>query len=135
MMDKKEVGQRIQIIRKEKGMTMEEFGNHIGGVLKSNVSKWERGDSLPNNARLKRIAEISEVSVEFLLNGEVSFNLSTFLKKERGNKTQEAFSKELDISRSYLNDLEAGRRSPSIDTLEKIADRLNKKLTISFDSK
>ena len=67
---KKAVGERIKLIRKKRGQTLEEFGNEIGGVLKSNVSKWERGQSLPNNTRIKKIAELGNVTVNYLLTGK-----------------------------------------------------------------
>lgn len=38
--------------------------------------------------------------------------------------TQEEFSKKIGISRSYLGDLEKGRRNPSTETVKKIADKI-----------
>lgn len=70
--NKKDVGQRIYLIRMLKGLTMEEFGKMVGGALKSNVSKWENGKSLPNTERLKLIADLGRVSVNYLLTGEQS---------------------------------------------------------------
>ncbi|HCA7508012.1 TPA: helix-turn-helix transcriptional regulator, partial [Staphylococcus pseudintermedius] len=63
--DKKKVGQRIKQIRKNAGLNLEEFGG-IFSVSKSNVSKWENGANLPNNKRLKTIAELGNISVETL---------------------------------------------------------------------
>lgn len=67
----KEVGQRIRHIRKEKGLNMPEFGKLIGDTKRSAVGNWERGDNLPNNDRLKRIAELGRISVNELLYGNV----------------------------------------------------------------
>ncbi|MEK4948371.1 helix-turn-helix domain-containing protein [Carnobacterium sp. FSL W8-0810] len=64
------VGNRIKKIRSEKGMSQEEFGLLIKKAHKSLVSKWEKGQSLPNNERLKRIAELGEMTVEELLHGD-----------------------------------------------------------------
>ncbi|EDN7323715.1 helix-turn-helix domain-containing protein [Listeria monocytogenes] len=66
---KKDIGVRIRKIRKSLGLSMEEFGIKVDKALKSNVSKWERGDSLPNNSRIKIIAELGGISVDELLNG------------------------------------------------------------------
>src|SRR5574337_1155033 len=66
---KKAIGERIKLIRKKRGETLEQFGNAIGGVLKSNVSKWERGQSLPNNERIKKISELGDVTIDYLLEG------------------------------------------------------------------
>ena len=66
--DKIMVGLRIRQIRQNKGMTLEEFGNLLNAG-KSNVSKWEKGSSLPNNDRLRQIAKIADTTVNELLYG------------------------------------------------------------------
>jgi len=72
-------GYKIKMIRKELGLTMEEFGERIGKPFASDsiISRWERGVNLPNNERLKRIAEIGEVSVEELLCSNVKHTKNT----------------------------------------------------------
>ena len=52
------------------------------------------------------------------------------IKQLRANKglTQEGFANETGISRSYLSDLENNRKSPTIETLEKIARKMNTSL-------
>lgn len=64
-----EVGERIKKLRSEKGLSQEEFGKLIKNAHKSLVSKWEKGQSLPNNERLKIIAELGGISVNELLYG------------------------------------------------------------------
>lgn len=67
-----EVGMRIRQIRKNiLGVSMAEFGSRIDDKAKSGtVSNWETGKNLPNNERLKRIAELGNMSVDELLYGE-----------------------------------------------------------------
>lgn len=67
--DKKAIGARIKSIRLEKGLTLHEFGDLIGGADRSIASRWERGVSLPNNARLKEIADLGGISIVELLHG------------------------------------------------------------------
>lgn len=67
--DRDSIGMRIHGIRKEKGLTLEEFGKVIDNAGKSTVSKWERGLTLPNNKRLKTIALLGDMSVFRLLHG------------------------------------------------------------------
>ncbi|WP_346344612.1 helix-turn-helix transcriptional regulator [Levilactobacillus brevis] len=68
--DPKKVGQRIKMLRISKGMTMNEFGGLIDSNVKSGtVTNWESGKNAPNKKRLKRIADLCGVSVDFLLNG------------------------------------------------------------------
>lgn len=47
------------------------------------------------------------------------------LKRIRGKKTQSEFAERIGISRSYLGDLENNRKNPSIETLSKIANKLD----------
>ena len=48
------------------------------------------------------------------------------IKRIRTNKrlTQEEFAKDVGISRSYLGDLENNRKSPTVETLEKISSKM-----------
>jgi len=70
-MDKNEIGKRIRKIRTELGMTMEEFGKKIDDVKSGVVSNWENGKQLPNKKRLKAIADLSDISVDSLLYGDL----------------------------------------------------------------
>lgn len=52
---------------------MESFASKIDDNAKSGtVANWETDKNLPNNKRLKRISELGNVTVEFLLNGAES---------------------------------------------------------------
>ncbi|MEE6635316.1 helix-turn-helix domain-containing protein [Limosilactobacillus pontis] len=63
------LGKRIKSIREELGKNQTEFGELFEPTApKSAVSRWEHGGS-PNKRRLKRIAELGEVSVDYLING------------------------------------------------------------------
>lgn len=62
------IGKKIYLIRKELGLNMEEFGKLFDPpVTKGTISKWENGKYLPNNERLKKIAELGKISVSQLL--------------------------------------------------------------------
>ena len=76
--NKRNVGLRIRQIRNNLNLTLEEFGkifssdvNNKLNAGKSNVSTWERGDSLPNKARLEVIAKKGNMTVNELLYGDV----------------------------------------------------------------
>lgn len=76
--NKDEVGYRISSIRKGLGLNQELFGKKINKAHKSLVSKWEKGQSLPNNERLKLISDLGGISVDELLYGnrkEIAMNL------------------------------------------------------------
>ena len=67
--DKRFVGIMIAAIRDKKNQTLEEFGKLIDGATKSNVSKWEKGEVLPNRKRLKMIADYGGINVNEMLYG------------------------------------------------------------------
>lgn len=70
--DKKKVGNRILQIRNNLNYTLEEFGNMKEiQAERSNVSKWERGASLPNRVRLEKIAKIGNITFNQLLYGSI----------------------------------------------------------------
>lgn len=81
------VGNRIKSIRKEKGLTMEQMGELIGGVKKSSINNWEKGQNLPNSQRLKKIAELGGISVNNLLYGSLDQFAYNVLIKELDSDT------------------------------------------------
>lgn len=67
--NKKLLGRRIKDIRVNIcSATMEEFGKLVDSG-KSNVSRWERGENVPNDLTLKKIAELGNIPVDELLYG------------------------------------------------------------------
>lgn len=101
----KDVGQKIRLIRKREGLTMEELGNFIGDVKKSAVGNWERGDNLPNNDRLKKIAELGKTTVDFLLYGSLEDYARSLLNElEIELKNDDRYTNE--VTASIINDIE-----------------------------
>lgn len=67
---KEQIGARIKLIRKELGLNMVDFGKlFTPSASKGVVSNWENNYNLPNNERLKRIAELGGISVPYLFEG------------------------------------------------------------------
>lgn len=64
---KKIVAENIIKLRTSKGMTQAELGEMLSYSDKS-ISKWERADALPDAYVLKKIADLFDVSVDYLLN-------------------------------------------------------------------
>ena len=61
-------------------MNLEEFGK-LFSAGKSNVSKWEKGQTLPNADRLKSIAKIGDTSVEYILHGTMDEYIDGLMDK------------------------------------------------------
>lgn len=60
------IGKNIQSLRSAKGMTQQQLGEKLSYSDKT-VSKWERGESLPDIIVLKMVADFFEVSLDYLV--------------------------------------------------------------------
>lgn len=67
-MDINAVGNQIAALRKQKGLTQNELGERIG-ISAQAVSKWERGETLPDTAILLELSEVLETTVDSILSG------------------------------------------------------------------
>ena len=63
-------GENLKTLRKNKGFTQEELAARLN-VVRQTVSKWEKGQSVPDSERLVSLAEIFEVPVSQLLGGPI----------------------------------------------------------------
>ena len=70
MFNMQKIGRKISELRKGKNMTQPELADRMGISFQA-VSNWERGNSMPDIAKLPELAEILGVSVDELL-GEKS---------------------------------------------------------------
>ena len=75
--------EKIIKLRKEKGLSQEEFGNAIN-VSRQAISKWESEQTKPDIDKLKEIAKFFNVSYDYLLNDEIDNIEET--KKETSKK-------------------------------------------------
>lgn len=75
-MDTLKVGKYIQELRQRKNITQKQIGERLN-ISYQAVSKWERGESLPDTALLVNLAKILETSIDNILNsGERVMNFS-----------------------------------------------------------
>lgn len=58
--------QRLRYIRKRHNLTQKEMGEKIG-VSGPTITRWEQGQFEPSTETIKQIAEMFDVSVEFLV--------------------------------------------------------------------
>lgn len=64
------IGDTISRMRQNKNMTQEEFASRLG-VTPQAVSRWERGNSLPDISLIKGICDVLSVSANVLLGIEI----------------------------------------------------------------
>ena len=65
-MDIATIGKQISLLRKSKGLTQNELGERLGISFQA-VSKWERGENLPDITLLPSLAKILETSIDNIL--------------------------------------------------------------------
>lgn len=68
-MNQQKIGQFLKTLRKEKGLTQEQFAE-IFNVSNRTVSRWENGNNMPDLDILIEISDYYEVELRELLDGE-----------------------------------------------------------------
>lgn len=79
-MDNKRIGATIALLRNNKKMTQADLGERIGVSFQA-VSKWERGETLPDVSILPVLADALETTIDYILrNGEPDFSFKGKIK-------------------------------------------------------
>ncbi len=65
------LAERIREKRKMKGFSQQELASQ-SGVHYTNIGRYERGEATPSAAILNRMAQVLEVSPDFLINGTLN---------------------------------------------------------------
>ena len=60
-MDQKRIGDFIATLRKEKGITQQELGDHLG-VTNKTISRWETGKYMPDIAVIPELCKFFDIS-------------------------------------------------------------------------
>ena len=68
MIDATKVGKQIADLRKVKGLTQNQLGERLNVSFQA-VSKWERGETLPDVGILLDLAKVLDTTVDHILNG------------------------------------------------------------------
>lgn len=63
-----DLANRIQSLRKQKGLSQEELADRLG-VSRQAVSKWESAQSVPDVEKIIALSEFFEVTTDYLLKG------------------------------------------------------------------
>lgn len=67
-MDTRKIAEQISVLRKNKDLTQSELGERVGVSFQA-VSKWERGETLPDITVLPDLAKVLETSIDNILLG------------------------------------------------------------------
>ena len=63
--------EKLTVLRKGKGLTQSDLAEAVM-VSRQAVSKWETGRALPSAENLKYLSELFGVSVDYLLNDDIT---------------------------------------------------------------
>ncbi|MBE5856951.1 MAG: helix-turn-helix domain-containing protein [Lachnospiraceae bacterium] len=91
MLDMKKVGKNIKAARTEKNMTQLELADALGVTYQA-VSNWERGNTMPDIAKLPDISKALDIDIANLLGEETS---AQTIKKVLDGSSEPLSSKEL----------------------------------------
>lgn len=113
--DKEAIGRRIKNIRLRLGLTMEEFIERIDGKpgkgRSGTVNNWETGKNAPSKQRLRKIADMAGISVNFLLYGDFQNRIDKIAQyaqiiwEHRNDKSDTDIDNIVPLERDYLNEL------------------------------
>ena len=100
-MDQKKIGHFLRELRKTKGLTQEQLAEHLN-VSGRTVSRWETGTTMPDLNLLIELADLYDIDIRELIDGE--------RKNEKMDKeTKDTLKKVADYAEKEKKMLEIGR--------------------------
>ena len=96
-----EFHEKLQELRKQKGLTQEELAK-ILFVSRAAVSKWESGRGFPNLESLKALSKFYGVTIDALLSGEEALSLAEAEHREKESRLRAVLAGLLDLSAAML---------------------------------
>lgn len=125
------IGDKIEELRKSKGMTQEELGEKLA-TSPSTIGMYEQNRRTPDIYKLASMAEIFGVTTDYLLGieerggmekGGDSLYLAENLKslREQSGKTQQELANLLGVERGIMSSWETGSRTPGIGMIVELA--------------
>lgn len=82
------LGEKISLLRKERGLTQAELGNDLGVTYQA-VSKWERDESMPDFGMISKLAKLFGVSISYFENSDGN--------EEQNNETTVTFADNVEV--------------------------------------
>ncbi len=135
MIDAQKVGGQIRVLRKNKGITQTELGDRLGVSFQA-VSKWERGETLPDTALLPALADVLETTIDnILLGGEKRMRYERHATVAQMKEGIECFARIGELlgkdSLFYIGALEGVDRKMNLETEKYLADPYSKEALIA----
>lgn len=141
------ISQKIKNARDLKGVSQQEVADHIG-VSKQMISKYEKGDSIPNSTNLLKFAKFLNVKIDYFFKpSKIELGIMNFRKKSSfSNKKLESLKQQiklnlenyleienlLQINSDFKNSIEH-EKIENLDDVEKVVTKLRNDWEIGFD--
>ena len=126
---------RLKKLRKDMCISQDDLAQKLG-TASSTVGMWEQGRRMPDSDTLTLIADLFNVSTDYLLcrtNLRENFKANK-LKKLRGDLSTEDFAKKLNISTDMLESYEEGKAIPTQTIVEYISEVCEVDYKFFFDN-
>ncbi|MGX2958012.1 helix-turn-helix domain-containing protein [Peribacillus sp. JNUCC 23] len=87
-------GDRLRVLRKEKGKSQKEFGK-LFSLSESTIGMYERDERKPDYDTLEKFSDYLEVSIDFLITGRENPNSNKVMWKDLLDPKAQIFFKDL----------------------------------------
>lgn len=77
----KEIGKRIEILRKEKNISQDELAKKVGYKTRSSINKIEKGETSAPQFKIVKIAEVLETTPDYIMGWKTNIAFSEEEKK------------------------------------------------------
>ena len=94
-MDQQKIGKFLKCLRKEKGLTQEQFAEHFY-VSSRTISRWETGSNMPDIDMLIELADFYDVDIREIIDGERK-------SEKMNNETKETLKKVAEYTTEETN--------------------------------
>lgn len=118
---KKIIGERLKTLRENKGLKQNRVAKMLG-VHNSTLAKYESGEREPDNETLTKIAEIYEVTLDYLLTGDYKTKSTQSAPHEQSNVVN--IENKKDQIKSFSERLNKGIENKNI-SVEEVAKVCN----------
>lgn len=93
-------GEKLQTLRKNSGMSQDALAEKLG-VSRQAISKWELGTAMPETKNIVQLAEIFDVTIDYLL-GHTSVQYPDIKQKLKNNKGKIIFTAYIAVTVVFL---------------------------------
>lgn len=127
---------KLKELRKKYGLTQQNIADKLN-VQRTTITNYENGTSEPDIEALNKLADIFNVSIDYLLNrnniettkSNINKNLINLINLAQGERTLNQFALHIGLAPATVSLIKNGKRNPSPKTLLKISKNARHNVT------